>query len=141
MLQQRLSPLYQSFQIYDYPFSTPTNNAANKRIIERPISFPPAAGEQYTYPYCRVLLFTAVRKDIRQAPPPQYRLFAVYHGDCRIRHYQQYTSAWEVEIEILNKYVSVNIIPHKYRFVKEINIISTKNIFRQSAVTESSIFE
>jgi len=26
--------------LYDYPFSTPTKNAVNKRIIERPISFP-----------------------------------------------------------------------------------------------------
>ena len=25
---------------YDYPFSTPTKNAVNKRIIERPISLP-----------------------------------------------------------------------------------------------------
>ena len=27
-------------KLYDYPFSTPTKNAVNKRIIERPISFP-----------------------------------------------------------------------------------------------------
>ena len=31
---------YERIVIYDYPFSTPTKNAVNKRIIERPIFFP-----------------------------------------------------------------------------------------------------
>jgi len=30
--------------LYDYPFSTPTKNAVNKRIIERCISFPACGG-------------------------------------------------------------------------------------------------
>ena len=39
-----ISNTYQNWETinyeYDYPFSTPTKNAVNKRIIERPISFP-----------------------------------------------------------------------------------------------------
>ncbi len=40
MLSIYKSPLMRAFFFYDYPFSTPTKNAVNKRIIERPISFP-----------------------------------------------------------------------------------------------------
>ena len=35
---------------YDYPFSTPTKNAVNKRIIERPISFPRLRRKNNTQP-------------------------------------------------------------------------------------------
>ena len=37
--------------LYDYPFSTPTKNAVNKRIIERPI-FSPACGGGKIYANC-----------------------------------------------------------------------------------------
>jgi len=53
-----------TFPKYDYPFSTPAENAVNKRIIDRRISFPPpAAGERYpptTLSSARSLFFCGV---------------------------------------------------------------------------------
>ncbi len=52
---------------YDYPFSTPTKNAVNKRIIERPIFL-------YSRCYCAVLFSSeasASRRSVSDTPTDQ----------------------------------------------------------------------
>ena len=56
--------LYNYF--YDYPFSTPTKNAVNKRIIERHISSPTCGGGKIyakNLKFCIAAVFVVCQRD------------------------------------------------------------------------------
>ncbi|EGC01095.1 hypothetical protein CUS_5389 [Ruminococcus albus 8] len=63
--------------LYDYPFSTPTKNAVNKRIIERCISFPDCGGGKIyakNPKFCIAAVFVVCQREnhIKQLLQPQY---------------------------------------------------------------------
>ena len=71
---------------YDYPFSTPTKNAVNKRIIERPISFPRLRRGNNTkkQPFCIISnTHQNWESKLNLQSGSSYKFPSVHHsGDC-----------------------------------------------------------